>query len=177
MDAHPWTYAVSADEVRREGHVRNDARAGSRHIVDPVRYLYVEACAETVEAALAFAVAVDSPGGRAWHESDGGRPDHRIVRRPDNFPNGCFRGAVALPADTPPGAISGLRFRAFTRPTGKDEPPIPPGAARARLVRVNRVFRLGAGGHPGPDLFQWRGELDLPVGGPPVEVPAAPPSH
>jgi hypothetical protein len=176
MDAHPWTYAVSIDEVGREGWIREGARPGSRHVVDPRRYVTVEACAETVDAALTFAVAVDGPGGRTWHESDGGRKEFRIVRRPDNFPNGCFRGAVALPPDTPAAAVRGLRFRAFTLPPGEGEPPVPAGRAAARLVRVNRVFQLGPDRAPGPDLLTWQGELTLPVDGPPVEVPAAPPS-
>lgn len=92
MDANPWTYEVSIDEVGREGWIRDDARPGSRHVVDPRRYVTLEACAETVDAALTFAVAVDGPAGRTWHESDGGRKEFRILRRPDNFPNGCFRG-------------------------------------------------------------------------------------
>ena len=44
-------------------------------------------------------------------------------------------------------------------------------------VRVNRLFRLGDGDIPRPDLFRWSGDLPLQPGGPPVEAPimASPP--
>ena len=74
MDAHPWTYRVSAEEARREGHIATTARPGSGKIVDPRRYVYLEACGEVRDAALRFAVSVPGPaGGTRWFESDGDR--------------------------------------------------------------------------------------------------------
>ena len=111
MDAFPWTYAVSSREAIRQGHVSHEARPGSRKVPDPRRFLYVEACAETKDATLAFSVGVGRGEPLVWADSDEGGPSFRIQRRADQFPNGCFRGAVALadglPSGRHPGCVSG----------------------------------------------------------------------
>ncbi len=171
MDAEPWTYHVSSEEARREGRVVAEARPGDRKILDPRRYVYLEACAETLDVGLTFGVGVaGSSGWIQFHDSDGGQPGFLIRRSPDHFPNGCFRGAVALPEGTPPEAIRALRFRAFTRPPERDEPPLKKGAGAARLLRVNKLFQLDAGDLPGRSLFSWTGELPLEPEGPAVEL-------
>jgi len=171
MDALPWTYAVSAREARREGRIDARARPGSKKVPDPRRFATVEACAATRDATIAFSVAVrDANGTTVWFDSDGGRPAFRIGRRATEFPNGCFRGAVALPAGTRCDQLAALRFRAFTRIAGKHEPRLPPGSGRARLRAVNAVFLLGVNDEPGPSQFSWRGDLELPMEGPPVEL-------
>jgi hypothetical protein len=172
MDAHPWTYRISSQEAHREGRVKADAVPGSRAVPDPRRFAYVEACADVVDAALTFAVATRGADGRLrWHESNGEEPKYRIQRSPDHFPNGCFRGAVALPAGTHGGDIAGLRFRAYTRVAAEGEKPVAPGTASARLTRVNRVFALGEDYSPMPSLLTWSGSLPIEVDGPPAEVP------
>jgi hypothetical protein len=168
MDAHPWTYRVSSQEARREGRVRAVARPGSGRVPDPRLFAYLEACAEVKDAALTFALGVRGPDGRiAWHESSGGQPRFRIARSADHFPNGCFRGAVALPAGS---GVAGLRFRAHTRAPREGEKEVPRGAAR--IVRVNRLFRLGHDWAIGKNLLAWAGELPLEVDGPPSVLPA-----
>jgi hypothetical protein len=172
MDAHPWTYRVSALEARREGHVRENAVPGSGALPDPRRFAYLEACAEVKDAVLTFALATRTPdGGRRWHESNGEEPKFRIRRSPSEFPNGCFRGAVALPAGTADADLAGIRFRAYTREPDKNEKPLPPGAAAARLTRINRLFRLGEDYLPLRSTLSWTGDLPLDVDGAPVEVP------
>jgi hypothetical protein len=167
MDAHPWTYRVSAQEARREGRVRAGARPGSGRVPDPRLFAYLEACAETRDATLTFAVGARGPDGRvAWHESSGGQPRFRIARSADHFPNGCFRGAVALPAGSD---VAGLRFRAHTRAPREGETSVPRGDAG--VVRVNRLFRLDEAYAIGRNLLAWSGELPLDVDGPPAEVP------
>jgi hypothetical protein len=174
MDAHPWTYRVSSAEARREKRVRDGAVPGSRLVPDPRRFAYLEACADVKDAALTFAVATRGEDGRlAWHESNGAMPQYRIQRSPDHFPNGCFRGAVALPEGTRDDAIAGLRFRAYTREPGKGESALPRGAATARLTRVNTLFRLGDDDRPARRLLAWSGDLPIEVDGPPVEVPTS----
>jgi hypothetical protein len=169
MDAHPWTYQVSAAEVRREGRVRAGARPGSKLIPDPRRFVYVEACADMTDAALAFAVGVRRRGQAArWIWSDAGELRWRIVRSRDNGENGCFRGAVAFPDG--PAEVAGLRFRSFPRPLREGEKALPPGAGRAVLRRVNRVFRLRQDDTPGPSLFSWTGERAMEPGAEAVEV-------
>ncbi|HET8647743.1 MAG TPA: hypothetical protein VFO85_19750 [Vicinamibacteria bacterium] len=168
MDAHPWTYQVSAHEVRREGRVRAGAPPGSKQIPDPRRFVYLEACAEMEDAALAFAVGIAQGGRTHWTWSDAGELRWRIARSRDNGDNGCFRGAVAVPAGAP---VTGLRFRSFPRSLRKGETALPPGAGRAVLRRVNRLFRLRPDDTPGPDLVTWSGELAMDAGGAPVELP------
>lgn len=172
MDAHPWTYAVSAAEVRREGRVRKDARPGSKQIPDPRRFVYVEACADTSDATVAFAVGWRRQGRTEWKWSDAGELKWRIYRSRDNGDNGCFRGAVAVADGDAP--INDLRFRAFVRPLRDGEAPLPPGAARATLLRVNHVFRLKRDGTPGRSLMSWSGALAMTPGGEPVDVTAIP---
>jgi hypothetical protein len=171
MDANPWTYAVSIREVRREGRVDENACPGSERLPDPRRFATLEACAATRDATIAFSMGVRGPDGKAgWHDSDGGLPRFRIGRRATEFPNGCFRGAVALPAGTKPADIVGLRIRAFTRIAGKDEPPLPKGAGSARLLRVNTLFLVGDDDRPAPSLFSWQGAVDLAPEGPAFEL-------
>jgi hypothetical protein len=172
MDAQPWTYRVSSQEAFREDRVHGDAVPGSKAIPDPRRFIYLEACAVLKDADLTFAVATRGADGRlAWHESNGDEPRYRIRRVASEFPNGCFRGAVALPAGTRDGDIAGLRFRAYTRTPEKDEKPLPPGSGSAHLTRVNRLFRLGEDYGLGRTLLAWTGDLAIEADGAPAEVP------
>jgi hypothetical protein len=171
MDREPWTYRVSAQEVRREGRVSATARPGDKRIPDPRRFATLEACAPAQDATLSFEVGVRGRDGVRWFPSDGGRPDFRIARSAIHFPTGCFRGAVALPEGTRAADLAGLRVRAFTRIAGKDEPPLPAGAGRARLTSVNRLFLIDPDDEPGPNLLEWRGDAPLVPEGPAFEVP------
>jgi hypothetical protein len=174
MDAQPWTYRVSSQEAQREGRVREGAVPGSKMVPDPRRFVYLEACAVLKDADLTFAVATrDADGRLAWHESNGDEPRYRIRRVASEFPNGCFRGAVALPAGTRDADIAGLRFRAYTRTPERDEKPLPPGAGAARLTRVNRLFRLGEDYSLGTTRLAWTGDLPIDVDGAPAEVPVS----
>jgi hypothetical protein len=163
MDAHPWTYRVSAQEARREGRVAEDARPGSGRIPDPRRFATLEACGEVQDAALSFALGAAGPGGETrWYESDGGEPKFRVAR------SGCFRSAVALPAGEA-GRLVALRVRAHTRLPQEGEAPLPPGSGRARLTRINQLFLLGEDDEPAENLFAWVGEAVLAAEGPPFE--------
>ncbi len=166
MDAHPWTYGVSAAEARREGLVRDAAAPGSKRIPDPRRFAYLEACARVTDARLALEVGVPgASGGLAWRASDAGGADFRVGR------SGCFRAAVALPPGEAAADVRAVRVRAHTRPPGRDEPALPRGSGSARVERVNRLFGLGPDGRPGPNLFSWTGGADLVPDGPALELP------
>jgi hypothetical protein len=170
MDAHPWTYRVSAQEARREGHVAEDARPGSGKIPDPRRFVTLEACGEVKDAALSFALGAAVPGGETrWYESDGGLPKFRVDR------SGCFRSAVAVPADA--GRLVALRLRAFTRLPAEGEAPLPPGTGRATITRINKLFRVGEDDEPVENLYAWAGEAALAAEGPPLERPLRPESR
>jgi hypothetical protein len=145
-------------------------------VPDPRRFATLEACAETRDATLAFSVGLrDDASGLRWFDSDAGRTDFRIARRATEFPNGCFRGAVALPPGTTASEVAAVRLRSFTRLPRKGETPPPAGSGRARLLRINTLFLLGADDQPGPSLFSWRGDLLLPADAAPVSLEVAPP--
>ena len=154
-----------SEEVRREGRVTERPAPGSKKIPDPRRFAFLEACAEVHDARLAFDVGVAGPRGVIWMASDAADSRFRVAR------SGCFRAAVALPADTPDAAIRAIRLRAYTRPRGKGEAALPPGTGWARLTRVNRLFRLGTDSHPGRDLLRWTGEVRVAGEGAGFEIP------
>jgi hypothetical protein len=158
MDAHPWTYVVMARELAREGRIRPDAPGGEGLIPDPRQFAYIEACGELTDAAIAFDVGVRGPDDWQWHPTDRGVGAFRIVR------SGCFRAAAPLPPGTGADQIARVRLRAYPRPLREGEPPLPPGAARVRLERLNTVFLLGDDYLPGPPLLRWRGTLDAQAG-------------
>ena len=165
MDAHPWTYAVMAEELAREGKIVEGSAPGSGAIPDVRRFVYVEACGEVANAALA--VAVRSRG--RWFSSDRGVPQFRIVR------SGCFRVAVPLPAGTGLGDVRALRVRAFGCPPAKEAPPTcgapAAGRARARVTRINKVFMLDERFVPMRSVLVWTGRAALRAGGAALEIP------
>jgi hypothetical protein len=163
MDAHGWTYRVSAEEVRREGRVRAAARPGDKRIPDPSRFVGLEACGAIEGARVAF--DLDLEDGRVV-SSDGGRSDFRIGR------SGCFRAAAALPAGTPLAAVRSVRVRAHAAPPAKGAqaavgPPL------VRIDSVNRVFSLTDGAFPSSTALPWHGPVSLVIEGPALVVPVA----
>jgi hypothetical protein len=174
MDANPWTYAVTAKEARREGRVEKAPSPGSKQIVDPRRYAVVEMCTaseDTTFATFTFALGVNAGHGPTrFYDSTGGVPEFRISRSPDNFPNSCFRGAVALPPGVRGREIQALQVTAHTRPPRKGEatPANPKGPAHLR--RVNEIFIMNSSDLPEPSLFSWTGDETLPLDGAPATL-------
>lgn len=178
MDENPWTYAVTAREARRERRVAASPRPGSKRIFDPSRYAVVELCTasdDTTFATFTFSLGVSRAGqAPRFFDSTYGVREFRISRSPDNFPNSCFRGSVALPRGTTPGEIVSLRVRAHARPPKKDEPPPKNPSGPAHLRRVNKVFLMSASDLPEPSLFSWTGSAVLPLDGAPVTLDIGP---
>jgi len=167
MDRHPWSYTVAFEEARREGKIA-DKPPGQNAIPDPRRFVFVEACGEIGNAALAFAVTL----GRApirpgrvvpWIWSDRGVERYRIVR------DGCFRAAIPLPRRVRPREVIALRAFAYKRPPtyGRAVAPVNP----VRLTRVNTVFMLDDMYQPGPPMLTWTGDVRLEPGGRPFDLP------
>ena len=143
-------------------------------MLDPRHFAYVEACAETRDATLAFGVGVArADGAIRWHDSDAGFPKYRIARSADHFPNGCFRGTVPLPAPATSDRLKALRLRAFTRLPRNGEAALPRGSGSARLMRVNRLFMLGSDDQPLPSVFSWSGDGALAPEGAAYELDLA----
>ena len=193
MDANPWTYAIASVEMRREGKIAADAPPGLNTIDDPRRFVYVEACGEVGNAALALAIGSVASGVRRQPKPVAVRgvrrqPDPapvRGVRLQPDLPliwtpsdrglrqyrivrDGCFRIATPLPSGTRASDIRALRVQAFERPPAD-------GAAQAavdpvRLMRINTVFMLDEHFLPGPSILKWEGPVMIRAGGDPFEV-------
>ncbi len=178
MDANPWTYVVTAQEARRERRVAKAPVPGSKLIFDPSRYAVLEACASPDDApyaTFAFSVGVSEAGGKTrFLDSTLGVRDFRISRSADNFPNGCFRGAVALPKGVTAENVTALRVRAYTRPPRKGERPPAKRSGPARLRRVNRLFLMSPLDLPEPNLFSWTGDVALVLDGEPATLQIRP---
>ena len=165
MDAHPWMHQLASKEMVRENKLKEDPAAGSGAIPDPRRFVFVEACTELQNAAVAFSVhAADAAGQPRWFDSDRGLSQFRIVR------TGCFRGAVPLPPGA--GAVDAVRFKAFSVPRRPDAP-APAGPVSVTLTRVNKLFTLDAAYLPRPSTFAWKGSSRLAVDGDWMELRVA----
>jgi hypothetical protein len=122
-------------------------------IPDLRRFVFVEACGEAGNNAIAASVNVRGE----WLSSDRGVVEFRIVR------DGCFRAAIPLPGSARAHDVSAVRFHAHPR---KDR-----AAGLSRITRLNRVFSLDERFVPGPSVLQWEGAASLTPGGPPLEIP------
>ena len=172
MDANPWTYAVTAAEARREGRVASAPAPGSKQIVDPSRYAVLEACTAPADAGFAmftFSLSIAGPSGIREFDSTGGVPQYKINRSPSEFPNGCFRGAVALPRGTRGSDIVGVRVRAEKRQPRKGEAPNP-AAGPAHLRHINRLFLMDEHDLPAANLFSWTGDAPIELNRPGVFI-------
>ena len=163
MDAHPWIYTLAAKEMVREKKLIDDAPAGSGRIPDSRRFVFVEACTDLQNAAVAFSVhAPDASGTPRWFDADRGLPQFRIVR------TGCFRGGVPLPPGA--GRPDAIRFKACSLPPRDNAPP-PSGPSSVVLTRVNGVFTVDDRYQPQPTGFSWKGSSPLTLNGEWRELP------
>jgi hypothetical protein len=160
MDANPWLYTVMAQELRREGKIVDEAPPGEDKIPDPRRFVYVEACGEVGNAAVAFSLGMKATS--TWVSSDRGLRQYRIVR------DGCFRAAIPVPAGTRTSDLRALRVFAYERPPAEGKARVPPTAVR--LTRINKVFLLDERFVPGPSLLKWQGNETIAADGAPFEV-------
>jgi hypothetical protein len=169
MDKNPWTYAIMAAELRREGRIDAAAEPGSAKVPDPRRFAYLEACGELDRATVAFDVAtLDADGTRQWHPTDRGDVRFRVAR------SGCFRVAVPVPEGVTIDRIGGVRVRAFTRPRRDGESAMPAGTGRVTLKRLNGVFMLDEHYRPGPAMFRWAGVIAVRGESGPASIPRSP---
>lgn len=169
MDSNPWTYAVMAAELHREGRIDPAAQPGSAKVPDPRQFAYIEACGELDRATLAFDVATEGADGTLlWHSSDRGDTRFRIAR------SGCFRSAVPVPPDVRQDRLRGVRMRAYTRPRRDGEPVMPAGTGRVTLHRLNTVFMLDEAHRPVPSPLRWTGVIEARGESAAVPVPVPP---
>jgi hypothetical protein len=162
MDANPWTYAVTSAEMVREHRIDPMAKPGSGTIVDPRRYITVEACGRVKDATLAFDIGVKLAGGDVvWLRTDTD-PKFRIAR------GGCFRGGAPIPPAVTAADVIGLRIRAYPRALREGETAAPVGSVV--LEAVTTVFALNTEFVPDVLPITWKGSLNVPTDGTPVEI-------
>src|SRR4051812_20949894 len=164
MDDNPWMYAVTSAEMVREHRVDPAAAPGSGRIVDPRRYVTIEACGEVKDATLAFDIGVRAPGSAeiTWLPTDTD-PRFRIAR------GGCFRGGSPAPAAVPSLDVAGLRIRAYNRAARAGETAAPAGSVT--LERVTRIFMLDKDFVPAAVAKTWSGSLAVTTDGTAVTIP------
>jgi hypothetical protein len=162
MDDNPWMYAVTSAEMVREHRVDPEATPGSGTIVDPRRYVTLEACGQVKDATLAFDIGVKRGSETTWVPTDTA-PKFRIAR------GGCFRGGAPMPPGVTAADVAGLRIRAYPRPLREGE--TAPPAASVTLEAVTKVFMLDKAFVPAPLPITWKGSLPVPADGTPVEIP------
>jgi len=159
MDRHPWSYALASEERARERKIKDEG-PGHNTIPDPRRYVYIEACGDVGDAALAFAVNARE----TWIASDRGVREYRIVR------DGCFRAAIPLPAGMQARDLHALRVMAYTRAPAKGQPAVRP-RGPVMLRRVNTVFMLDERYQPGPSILHWQGAAAIDADETPFDLP------
>jgi hypothetical protein len=164
MDDNPWMYAVTSAEMVREHRVDPLAKPGSGTIVDPRRYVTLEACGQVKDATLAFDIGVRAAGtsGITWLPTDTD-PKFRIAR------GGCFRGGAPVPSAVTLADVAGLRIRAYNRAAREGETAPPAGSVT--LERVTKVFMLNKDFVPQPLPITWSGTLAVKTDGAPATIP------
>jgi hypothetical protein len=169
MDQEPWTYAITAAEMLREGRIDAAAMPGSGKIPDPKTYATIEACGEASDATLALELGVRGAGGTTvWWSTDRNEPKFRIAR------GGCFRGSVPLPNGTRPSDYVAVRVRAYPRPPRDGEAPLPPGSGHVTILQLNQVFMLDDQFRPVRSRLEWKGRLNVITNGEAVLIPILP---
>lgn len=161
MDRFPWTYALTAAEMRREGRIEEPGDPATVAASDQRNYLAIEACADQDGTELYFDALLR--GQPSPFTSDHGDPKARIGR------NGCFRSTIELPPGTRSAEIDRIRIHAAAAPVGNGRSPVPDPAAR--VISVPTAFLFGADYSPGKPLLSRKLErtirpgetIDLPV--------------
>ncbi|HEY2434258.1 MAG TPA: hypothetical protein VGI12_16395 [Vicinamibacterales bacterium] len=158
-------YAVTSAEMVREHRVDANAKPGSGTIVDPRRYITIEACGQVTDATLAFDIGVRPAGGDVvWLPTDTD-PRFRIAR------GGCFRGGAPMPVDVTAADFAGLRIRAYARAPRQGD--AAPPSSSVTLDAVTTVFMLNQAFVPGVLPIRWKGSLPVSTDGTPVTIPLA----
>ena len=142
MDSMPWTYAVMAQEMAREGKVEQPANPHTAAVSELRNYAYLEVCSQQRGTELYFQLRLREP--EAWFSSDHGDPKSAIDR------SGCVRSTIELPEGTGPADLHSLRICCRNAPARDREKPVP--APEAEIKSVRRLFFLNDKYQPGPNL-------------------------
>jgi hypothetical protein len=159
MDANPWTYQVTAQEMAREGKLEPVASPDTPEVSDQRDYLFAEVDKDTSYvvappsgAWAGTALAVKLRGGDRWYTSHHGVPDWSIQR------DDPAATTVELPAGTEQADVEAIK--AIAVPVGV------PGDYTIHVRRLNRGFLLDDAFLPQPSLEAWSGDATLTPGQP-----------
>jgi hypothetical protein len=127
MDAHPWTYRIMAEELTREGRIK-EKPADINSISDPRNYLYVDLYAQQRGAAISVEVA--SAVEPKTSTSDLDQPKLRIER------SGYSRTAVRLGSAAAVSSASSITIHCQ-----QTQPAVEGRACQVLVVRTTRLDR------------------------------------
>jgi hypothetical protein len=159
MDRFPFTYAIMAQELAREGKIRPFGTTAGEAISDPRNYLYVEMRAENKQSGLV--VWVKLKNDPTMYSSARGRAGLVISR------SGWYRTTVELPPGTRADAIEffgiecvDLRDPYLLELDQNFAAPMP----ESTLLEVGKIFFLDSEHRPEPNIFQLHRKLVLHPG-------------
>jgi len=146
MDRFPWTYKIMAQELEREGKLRQFGTVAGTNVSDPRNYLYLELGGD-VPATAGLAVWVKLTNRAELYSSDRGRLDYSIMR------GGWARTTVELPPGTTADqveyvAVQCVDLRDPRLPMQGPEPV-------AHLHAGGKAFLLNRDYQPGPALLAF----------------------
>jgi hypothetical protein len=162
MDANPWTYRVTAQEIAREGELEPVPSPDTPAVSDQRNYVFAEVDKDTSYPAppasgtwVGTALAVRLRGGDRWYTSHHDVPDWSIQR------DDPAATTVELPAGATSADIEAIK--AVAVPVAKvSAPPAPaPSDYTIHVRRLNRGFLLGDDFLPQPSFLQWSGDVVL----------------
>lgn len=142
MDAFPWTHAIAAKEMAREGKWETPADPATVAASDIRNYLQVDYQAQCSGGAL-LAVRVRLADGHEFFSDHGRRTD--AVGR-----SGWIRTTVELPPDTPPARITEIAFLRRDMGTG------------SAVLTAARAFFLDREYRPQKHLRVWTSGPNAP---------------
>jgi hypothetical protein len=145
MDDFPWTHAVAAREMEREGRWESPGDPATPRASDSRNYLNVDYRATVPGSGLLAAVTELKSGARYF--SDHGRAGDAIGR------SGWVRTTVELPPGTTEKDVARVGF------VRRDSGPEP------ALVRAGKAFFLGADYRPRKPFRRWSSAFKVEAGG------------
>jgi hypothetical protein len=175
MDANPWTYQISAEEIAREGELEPAPSPDTPAVSDQRNYVFAEVDKDTSYPAppasgtwVGTALAVKLRGGDRWYTSHHDVPDWSIQRD----------DPAATTVELPPGSTSAdvEAIKAVAVPVAKtSDPPAPaPSDYTIHVRRLNRGFMLDDTFLPQPSFLQWEGDAVLTPAQPEAVIWEAP---
>ena len=157
MDEHPILYKVAAQELKREGKLREYGKVDGEKIGDPRNYLYFEMRLAKSESSIATLVRLN--GDPRWHSSHLGRTDLAIrtwSRNSAESPNGFVRTTVELPPGTKANQIAEIGFQCVV--------PEKASATPCRVEAVTKCFFLDQEYRPGDNIWTLTSPHEIAAG-------------